>query len=269
MINGEVREMLPATDRALHYGDGLFETVAVVNGQPRLWVAHMARLQRGCEVLGLPVPDQQQLYDEALALCGAEKRAVLKIIYSRGSGGRGYRPPQQATPQRILFRYPWPDYSVQQQGIRLQLCWTPLACNPLLAGIKHLNRLEQVLARAEWDDPDIHEGVMCDLVGQVKEGTMSNLFWVKKGILHTPDLSGCGVAGIMREQVMNLACELGMELVIAETTPQGLTEADEMFVTNSLIGIWPVLHFNGHDYPLGSVTQQLREALHKSLEGGA
>lgn len=269
MINGEQRDTLPATDRALHYGDGLFETLAVINGRPRLWPAHMARLQRGCEVLGLAPPDQQQLYDEALTLCGAEERAVLKIIYSRGSGGRGYRPPQQATHQRILFRYPWPDYSEQQQGIRLHLCRTPLACNPLLAGIKHLNRLEQVLARAEWDNPDIHEGVMCDLIGWVKEGTMSNLFWVEGGILHTPDLSNCGVAGIMRAQVMELACEMGLELVIAETTPQGLSQVDEIFVTNSLIGIWPVTHFNGHDYPLGVMTQQLREALQKRLEAAA
>ncbi len=267
MINGEVKDALPATDRALHYGDGLFETIAVINGQPRLWSEHMARLQHGCERLGLPIPDAGQLLEEAVLLCGTEKRAVLKIIYSRGSGGRGYYPPQEVVPQRLLFRYPWPDYPVPAQGIHLRLCETPLACNPALAGIKHLNRLEQVLARAEWDAAAVHEGVMCDLMGRVKEGTMSNLFWVKNGQLYTPDMSRCGVAGVMRAQVMKLAADLGINMVTAEITPEELKQVDEIFMTNSLIGIWPVAQFDGKTFTSDGLTQRLQAAMRSSLEG--
>jgi 4-amino-4-deoxychorismate lyase len=266
MINGEMTQLLPATDRGLHYGDGLFETIAVVNGRPRLWSAHMARLQRGCEVLGLPMPDLHLLHSEALTLSSSEQRAVIKLIVTRGSGGRGYRPPADATPQRILFRYPWPDYPELSSGIRLRVCQTPLACNPALAGIKHLNRLEQVLARAEWDDPAIHEGLMCDLGGQVKEGTMSNLFWVEEGRLFTPDLNRCGVAGVMRAQVMAIARNLGTTLETAEILPEELLQMDEIFMTNSLVGIWPVGHFAGRDFLPGKLTQGLQAVLQSRLE---
>jgi 4-amino-4-deoxychorismate lyase len=267
MINGEMTELLQATDRGLHYGDGLFETVAIINGRPCLWPQHMERLQRGCAVLKLPVPDLEQLYAEALSLCGNDGRAVLKLVITRGSGGRGYRPPQEVTAQRLLFRYPWPDYPDLSDGIQLRLCQTPLACNPALAGIKHLNRLEQVLARAEWDDPAIHEGLMCDLDGQVKEGTMSNLFWVDDGRLFTPDLSRCGVAGVMRAQVMALARDLGIRVSIAETDPEALRQADEIFMTNSLIGIWPVARFASRDFAAGELTLGLQSVLQTSLEG--
>lgn len=266
MINGEKQTQLPATDRGLHYGDGLFETLAVVDGQPRLWSAHMHRLCRGCEVLGLPQPDVQALYDEAQQLCRTHDRAVLKIIISRGSGGRGYRPPQPATPSRLLFLYPWPDYPDAEQGIRLRLCRTPLGCNPALAGIKHLNRLEQVLARNEWQDEAIHEGVMCDPAGQVKEGTMSNLFWVNGGTLHTPDLSSCGISGIMREQVIALAQSLDIPFRVAEIKAEELTDIDELFLTNSLIGIWPVAQFESHCYAKGELSTRLRAALPSYLE---
>jgi 4-amino-4-deoxychorismate lyase len=267
MINGEMTEQLAATDRGLHYGDGLFETVAIINGRPRLWSHHMERLQHGCAVLRLPPPDLQQLHAEALALCISAERAVLKLVLTRGSGGRGYRPPPKVTPQRLLFRYPWPDYPDLAQGVRLRLCQTPLACNPVLAGIKHLNRLEQVMARAEWEDPAVHEGVMCDLDGWVREGTMSNLFWVEEGRLYTPDLSRCGVAGVMRAQVMALARDLGIGVESAEITPQTLAQADEIFLTNSLIGIWPVGHFAGRDFSPGEVTLGLRSILQARLEG--
>lgn len=266
LINGKKTEFVSATDRALHYGDGLFETVAIVNGKPRLWLSHMARLKRGCNKLGLPVPDLQQLYAEAVSFVESEEPFVLKIIYSRGSGGRGYAPPQTATPQRILLSYPWPDYSGLSGGIHLHLCQTPLACNPALAGIKHLNRLEQVVARSEWDEAAIHEGVMCDLTGNVKEGTMSNLFWVAGGELHTPDLSRCGVEGVMREQVINCANEIGIAVNIAEITPEQLSLVDELFMTNALIGIWPVASFAGHDFMPGELTVRLQSVLQEKLE---
>lgn len=266
MINGEIQGQLSATDRGLHYGDGLFETIAVINGRLSLWQPHLDRLQRGCEVLGLPFPDPQLLHAEALCVCGSEQQAVIKLMLTRGSGGRGYRPPDETTTQRLLFRYPWPDTPDLSSGIRLRLCETPLGCNPALAGIKHLNRLEQVLARAEWDAPEIHEGLMCDLDGRIKEGTMSNLFWVKNGQLFTPDLTACGVAGVMRAQVMDLARELGIKVATAEITAEELVEVDEIFITNSVIGIWPVGHFLNRHFSPGEMTTSLRSVLQTNLE---
>lgn len=266
MINGEMCDSLPLSDRALHYGDGLFETVAVVNGKPRLWSAHMQRLERGCKVLGLPQPDQEMLRQEALSLCGSEQRAVIKLIYSRGSGGRGYRPPREVSTRRIFFRYPWPEQAPLSEGVRIRLCQTPLACHPQLAGIKHLNRLEQVLARNEWDDPDIYEGLMCDLQGHVKEGTMCNLFWLEKGKLYTPNLTQCGVAGVMRRQVMELALEQGIQVMQSEITPDALAKVDEIFLTNSLIGICPVSNFDEKPLPSQMTTRRLRDALEQKLE---
>lgn len=266
IINGEKRDQLSVTDRGLHYGDGLFETVAVINGQPRLWSSHMARLQRGCEVLKLPQPDTAQMHKELIALCEGESRAVVKIIYTRGSGGRGYLPPTSAEPQQILFRYPWPDYDIPAEGISLRLCHTPLACNPSLAGLKHLNRLEQVMARAEWEDASIHEGVMCDLNGNVKEGVMSNLFWVADGKLYSPDLTTCGVKGVMREQVLLVAESLGLAVEASEICAEELKQVDEIFLTNSLIGIWPAAQFEGVALRSQTLTKRLQAALNNLLE---
>lgn len=264
LINGEQRDSLPTSDRAIHYGDGLFETIAVVNAKPRLWSAHMERLALGCERLKITPPDFCQLHDEVLAAAGAEERAVIKIIYSRGSGGRGYRLPDESSPRRIVIRYPWPDFP--ESGIRLRFCRTPLACNPALAGIKHLNRLEQVMARAEWSEPDIQEGVMCDLDGRVKEGTMSNLFWVRGSVLYTPDLSSCGVQGVMRAQVIECAAELGIDCVSSEITDQALLEVDEIAISNALIGLCPVSQLAGHQLPSSELVERLRVALNTRLE---
>lgn len=261
LINGQPEETIAATDRGLHYGDGVFETIAVNNGKPRFWTQHMARLQEGCERLGIPLPDAHILENEAAWLCGENRKAVIKIIITRGSGGRGYRSPSSPEPVRIIMRYPWPNHVVPQQGITLRLCSTPLACNPTLSGIKHLNRLEQVLARNEWSDETIHEGVMCSTVGEVIEGTMSNLFAVRDGRLLTPELGHCGVAGIMRAQILGLADELGIGCDVARILPSELTAMDELFMTNSIIGIWPVACYEGHVFGERRVTRTLMKAL--------
>lgn len=261
LVNGEASDCLDATDRGLHYGDGVFETIAIRHGVPQLWQWHMERLAEGCRRLAIPPPDETQLAAECTRLCGAEERAVLKVIITRGSGGRGYRPPTDAKPTRLLARYPWPDYPDVGEGVRLRLCATPLGCNAALAGIKHLNRLEQVLARSEWDDTSIHEGLMCDTQGYLIEGTMSNLFAVRGGVLYTPDLSGCGVAGVMRREVLRLAGELQIAVEFRRITPGELQEMDEVFMTNSIIGIWPVRRFDSAEYGANPLTCRLLQRL--------
>jgi len=268
LINGESSDLIAATDRGLHYGDGVFETIAIRNGRPQFWPAHMERLLDGCARLGIPVPDVTLLAAETAALCEDSERAVLKIIITRGSGGRGYRPPESAQPQRILMRYPWPEHTIPDEGITVRRCATPLGCNPVLAGIKHLNRLEQVVARSEWSDDTIHEGVMCDTEGYVVEGTMSNLFAVRDGVLLTPDLANCGVAGIMRQQILALAGQLSIWCEFQRFKYEALQTMDEIFVTNSIIGIWPVARMEERTFPRGTVTGHLKEALVSVVEQG-
>ncbi len=266
LLNGKPQDVIPATDRGLHYGDGVFETLAFRNGKARFWTAHMERLLDGCSRLNIPRPDLAQLHDEvALAAEGCEQ-AVIKLIVTRGSGGRGYRPPASPEPQRLIMRFPWPDHAVPEEGITLRYCQTPLACNPRLAGIKHLNRLEQVLARSEWDDDSVHEGLMFDPDGHVIEGTMSNLFAVRDGVLLTPDLTRCGVAGVMRRQVISLAKKLGIACQFEQMVPFELERMDELFVTNSIIGIWPVARLGDIKYGEAPITERLTGALKLMME---
>lgn len=266
LINGEPHTSIAATDRGLHYGDGVFETLAVHNNKPQFWHAHMERLQEGCLRLGIPLPDINLLEVETTELSRGYDRAVIKIIITRGSGGRGYRAPDQPEPQRLLLLYPWPEHRLPEEGIALRLCSTPLACNPVLAGIKHLNRLEQVIARNEWQDDAIQEGVMCNTHGLVIEGTMSNLFAIRNETLLTPDLAGCGVAGVMRKQVLTLAAELDIPSEFSHIRPDALKNMDELFVTNSIIGIWPVASYEGHVFGEKRLTGRLVQALGVLME---
>src|SRR5690606_13424665 len=145
-------------------GDGVFETLAVRDGRCEFWDRHLQRLTRGCEALRLPAPRPDQLGEEAGSLVRDVRQGVLKIIVTRGSGGRGYRPSREAVPTRILMLSEWPVYpdDWHESGVAVRLCEQRLGSQPALAGIKHLNRLEQVLARMEWDDTDIAEGLLCD-----------------------------------------------------------------------------------------------------------
>ena len=265
LINGIATDKLPASDRGLQYGDGLFETIAVVDGEPQLWAAHLARLTTGCEVLQLPPPDGELLLQEARQLSVDSTRAVLKIILTRGSGGRGYRYPQSVDATRILSVHPWPDYpqSYYQNGIVATICNTRLGRHSTLAGVKHLNRLEQVLARNEWQDSEIGEGFMLDDRGNVIEGTMSNLFIIEGNTLTTPDLSECGISGIMRQTVLELANQLSIETRIENISLARLKAASGCFVTNSIIGLWPVRALDDITYQQGKIAQNLMQTLSK------
>jgi 4-amino-4-deoxychorismate lyase len=263
LIDGKDTDLIAADDRGLLYGDGLFETVAVRDGVPQLWPQHLARLQRDCVRLCISPPAADLLQSEAQQLCAGQTRAVLKIIVTRGSGGRGYRPPESAAPRRILSLHPWPDHPVTctEQGVRVRLCALRLGSTPRLAGIKHLNRLEQVLARGEWDDPEISEGLLLDGEGHLVEGTMSNVFLVRDGRLQTPALDACGVAGVMRERVLELAQQAGISCEVTRLGLGDVAVADEMFVCNSVIGLWPVRQFERQEFAVGPLTRRLQQAI--------
>ena len=262
LINGQATDRIRVSDRGLQYGDGLFETMPVINGHPLHWDRHMARLSRGEDALGLPRSDRAQLFREAAQLCEGCAQGVLKVIITRGSGGRGYRPPVVAQPHRILALHPWTDYpeSWFRDGMRLRLCTTRWSRNRRLAGLKHLNRLEQVLARQEWRDPQIAEGVMLDEHDRVVSVTQGNLFLVDGGIVRTPELTHAGIAGVMRELVIESAAELGIPLQIGEITLEALQQAEALFVTNSLLGLCPVAALEERIYAREQIPDSLRQA---------
>lgn len=261
LVNGQAREFISVHDRGLQYGDGLFETIAVAAGEPLLWERHMRRLQRGCACLGIAAPDVEQLRGEVQHLGGARERAVVKVVVTRGTGTRGYAPPADAAPTRIVSVSDWPPRAGIEEGVAVQFCRTHLGRNPALAGLKHLNRLEQVLARAELG-AGVAEGLMLDDRGQVIEGTMSNLFAACGGEWVTPDLSECGVAGVLREFILEHA-PTGVR--VAPLTPTTLAQAAEIFLSNSIIGVWPVRKLAETVYPVGPMTraiQQMTRDLH-------
>ena len=266
LIDGREGDSISVRDRGLHYGDGLFETMAVIEGSPRLWERHMQRLCRGAERLGFPGPDVARLREEALRLSAGHARAVLKIIITRGGAGRGYRADEMPDITRIVARYDWPacpaDFTTR--GIQVRVCRTRLGDNPQLAGLKHLNRLEQVLARSEWRDPGIAEGLMLDQRGRVVSGTQSNLFIVRAGGLETPDLSRCGIRGVMREWIMEQGKAMGMSCSETRLGLEDVMEADEVFVCNSVVGIWPVRGIESTDFEIGPITRRLMAAVEAS-----
>lgn len=265
LINGQPDNRIPVTDRGLQYGDGLFETLAFRQGALEFVDAHLARLMSGCERLRIPFADLDKLRLELVSLCAQTAvDSVIKIMLTRGSGGRGYKAPDEAEPLRILSSHPMPDYpESSQHGIIVRLCQQRLGINPSLAGIKHLNRLEQVLARSEWSDETIREGLMLDVDGRLVEGTMTNLFLVKDGKLLTAPIKNNGIAGIMRAELIKLAHQLNIGLTEADLTLNDLEQADEVFLTNSIINIWPVIAMSDtpHHWPHGPITMTLQSAL--------
>lgn len=266
-VNGAPGEQLSVRDRGLAYGDGLFETIAVRGGRIPLLARHLARLAEGCRRLAIPL-DLALMDSELQAFAGQLGEGVAKLIVTRGEGQRGYAPPQPCQPLRILQAAPLPQYPAAhaEQGVRLFPCVTRLAEQPLLAGLKHLNRLEQVLARAEWQDAEHAEGLMCDASGRVIEGVYSNLFLLRGGALLTADLSRCGVAGVMRAELLEQARALGVPVEVRDIGHDELLAADEVFLCNSLYGIWPVRALQAQHWPVGPLTRKLQTIVRDLLD---
>lgn len=262
LINGERKNTLDATDRGIHYGDGLFETIEVIQQKPIFLKQHLARLKTGCQILKIPYPDAALLLDEFKQVSTGCEQGVIKLMLTRGSGGRGYRQPELITPTRIIALYPFPDYPEHNktQGIQARFCSTRLGLNPLLAGLKHNNRLEQVLARAEWQD-EFQEGLMLNLDGYVIEGTMSNLFVIKEQIVYTPEIKVSGIKGVMRQIIINIAEHNNIPLQEALLSKDFVLQADELFVSNSVIGIWPIRSLENKAYAVGMLTKKIQATL--------
>ncbi len=245
LVDGREGERVDPMDRGLHYGDGLFETIAVAHGRPRLLDWHLERLAEGARRLEFPPLDLALLRAEIAAAC-TEPRCIVKLVLTRGSGERGYRPPRHATPRRILMVFDRPEPPVAgSAGARVGWCRTSLGRNPRLAGLKHLNRLEQVLARAEWQEGELDEGLMSDDRGRVISATQANLLARIDGRWTTPALDECGVAGVMRRAFCAWLAGQGADVEEIALSRADVESASALVLTNALVGAWPVRALDG------------------------
>jgi len=238
-INGRQGTTLDYRDRGLLYGDGVFETMRVRRWRIRLLELHLERLYSGCSVLKIAAPRASLLRTELERVAGRRREGILKLIITRGSGPRGYRPSGRERCTRIVALHPLARgaTAAASKAARVRVCMTPLAANPLLAGLKTLNRLESVMARAEWKDERIWEGLMRDVDGNLVCGTMSNLFLRRGAVLTTPLLDRCGVAGVMRRWVLQSAGGLQLRVAERRVRWEDLAHAEEVFMSNAVAGV--------------------------------
>lgn len=280
-VNGVLDAAISPLDRGFAYGDGVFETCRYQGGAIPMWQYHRERLLKSAERLGIPLDEQLLLRyrDELLAQIDALQMmdGVLKVMVTRGVGGRGYRLPDTVKPTYCLGIFAGNPLHTEQYrtGVSIRICGLRLSQNPTLAGMKHLNRLEHILARAEWAD-EFAEGLLLDTEGRVIEATVSNLFAVKDNQLYTPDLSSAGVAGVMRRSIMEqLAPALGLASHVVDMGLDFLLAADEIFLCNSVYGIWPVnnvvddrpKNVKQYSYHQHQITQTLQQQLVRLLGG--
>lgn len=242
LVNGVVTEQISVLDRGLQFGDGVFETIAVKNGDLSALDQHLQRLQLGCEKLHIPTSDIAAIHADIHTVMA--DNCIIKITVTRGLSQRGYAIDPQASANRIVARFPLPMFPEHYRtaGVNVQICQTRLARQPQLAGIKHLNRLENVLARAEWQTPDIAEGLLADTADNLIEATARNLFLSINQQWVTPDLRHAGIAGIMRQRVLTHLAEQGTPAVIRDINLSELPQAEAAFLCNSVSGLWPIKH---------------------------
>jgi 4-amino-4-deoxychorismate lyase len=256
VLRGGVRiDGIDPFDRGLAYGDGVFETLLVHAGAPVWWDRHWRRLCEGIARLEFTAPEESRVRGHAMdLLAGAPPRGVLKLVVTRGTGGRGYAPSPAAEPTVVLSVHSAP---APMDAVRLRWCTLRWAAQPALAGIKHLNRLEQVLARAEWQDPDIFDGIVLGGDGGIVSATSANVFARIDGAWLTPPVEACGIAGLLRGWVLEAAAEAR----VAALTPAQLLAADEVFLCNAVRGILPVRALDGREWTAWPATGELRRRL--------
>lgn len=263
LVNGQLQNSFSIYDRGFHYGDGVFETIALKNYHLEFWDLHLERLKRGCQKLNIPFNDEALLQHEISSLAAHCQEGVIKIIITRGQSGRGYQPSQNPEASRYVICYPWPQYPKENatKGINAVICKTRLVTHPQLIGIKSLNCLQYVMASQEWQAPYAYEGLMLDEQGCLIEGTRSNLFMVVNGGIKTPSLDNNGIPGIMRYVLINACQQLHIPLTYASIRIEELKNATEIFICNSIIGIWPIKQLEQYQFKCGPVTLQLQNFL--------
>ncbi|MGY3857889.1 aminodeoxychorismate lyase [Aeromonas intestinalis] len=263
LINGVSTEALSARDRGLSYADGHFTTMLVQGGEVVWWPDHLARLQQASHRLGFAAIPWDQLAAEVASLAAGQTQAVVKVVLTRGSGGRGYDGANCDSPTRIVSLADYPAHypNWQRTGIEALICQQRLGDAPMLAGLKSLGRLEQVLLKRELAARGGVEGIVLNSRGFLVEGVSANLFWRRGKTVFTPDLTHGGVDGIMRRRVMGMLKQMGIELRVVEAPLESLWQAEEVWLTNTLMGIVPLNRIGDQGYPNPVLIRRLQERL--------
>lgn len=260
LVNGVATDTVSVHDRGLMYGDGVFRTMLLHDGTIQHWPLHYFKLCEDCLALNLVCPSETTLLTDLDSMVQGRGSWVVRITITRGLAPRGYAV-TESLPSRVLSLSSVADYpdSFSVSGVRLHICNLRLSHQPRLAGIKHLNRLENVLAASEWSDPDFPEGLLLDEAGYVIGGVRSNIFMVKHGELITPDLSQCGVSGVQRKRILTWAQDNGIPCQIKKIPMNDFVQAEEIFLVNSVIGLWPVREMPGYvcgHHPISKMIQE-------------
>ncbi len=262
LINGGLNQGISPLDRGLSYGDGVFRTFKVVNGLVIDWPLHYQRLVHDCGAIGIVCPSAELLMSDIAHLFLIDETAIAKIIVTRGEGARGYAPPAVTMPTRIVIKSKMPSYAKHyDEGVQLFKCKTLLSYQAQLAGVKHLNRLENVLARAEWSDPSYFDGLMLDMEGNVIECTSANIFARYGNELHTPLIARCGVAGVTRQSIINLAYLAKLTPITKNIQYDDLLQADEVVICNSVYGALQVRAIADRKWAMTQLATDIRKLL--------
>ncbi len=261
LVDGQRADFLPAQDRGLLYGDGVFRTLRVVAGEPRWWEEQIAKIAEDCGRLGIDAPQTEVWRADLKQISIHESDGVLKLLVTRGTGMRGYLPPTNVPARRLMYFHPLQQSARTGPGLKLRLCALRLGWQPRLAGIKHLNRLENVLARAEWSGPEFDEGLLLDQAERVISGVMSNLFIWRRDQLLTPRIDQCGVAGVARARLLRLAKTQGIDVKETDLNLAAVLDADEVMLTNSVMGLRRVARLDAKHWPVPLISLRLADLL--------
>ena len=265
-FSGE-RLVIDPDERGFQYGDGLFETIAIRQGEPRLWDYHVRRLEAGCKRLALKRPAVAELRNKLVTAIAESAHdsdfCIAKIIVTAGVLERGYGRATPTDPSIFIGLFPGVpvNQSAYENGVEIMLCETRLAVGSPVAGLKTLNRIEQVLARSEVLPTGAFEGLTLDADGRLICGTMSNVFVVRNKTIATPALDRCGVAGTMRQFVLDLLEKQGTDVEVCDLEWDDLVAADEVFITNSQMGLVPVHRCDNQEWDIDGVTRDVMKLL--------
>lgn len=263
ITNLETTDGADVGDRGLHYGDGLFETLLLdEGGNIRFWPEHYQRLSQSAQRLNIECPHEVWFLRQLQPFTAKHEKLIIKIILTRGSKGRGLSMPDETIPNVYLLQYPANNYTLNQ-SVNCFISSIKLPDNPNLSGMKHLNRLDYVLATQELQlHPQYDEAILCSPDGHVVETIVHNLFFIRNDEIYTPDLSSSGVLGIMREIVLKHLKQGGKNVNIGDYSQSDVLDADECFICNSVQGIRPVIKLQERELPVGPITRKLQQEIH-------
>lgn len=281
LVNNIFTDQISVYDRGLSYGDGFFETMFWKNApntstnKVEFWDRHIMRIKDSCNLLNIKFPQEEMLfkYKEKILSKAQEnkyKSGVLKIIITRGVGGRGYKYEENMTPTIIFQVSPKPSLSkiIYKNGVDVIFCKKSITRNENLSGYKHLNRLDSVLSRSEWNDPKIFEGIFLDKRENIIEGTMTNIFMLKKNTIYTPSINDSGIKGIMRQIVIEKCKNFFDEIVIDKIPKKEFLSSDSIFLTNSILKILPIRKIENLEFKINKKIKEIMADLQddKNLE---